>query len=574
MVARTMWYGNLGADEIYPHFVNEKGYWGVFYPTKTFDSDRSLFCLIQCPHEGIYVGMDDPNQPYLLQYTFELHPGVTSAVDNLVPEQKEIGGKQVHMEFRGCHFIFTHPGSETKLVPVVIGCYKGGWQSGVDLYKRWRAAWFKQPRVPEWAEKVNSWLTLQANTPVQSYQVPYDSLIVYGKECARNGISAIQYIGWNKGGQDGGNPSLDTDPALGTWQELHDAIEKVQAMGVHVVLMDKFPWADLTTRWYKQELYKFDAADPYGIPYQGSGDMYITPIQLAGIDVHRFAVMDFLDPAYREIAVQEFRNVLKLGASGFLYDEVPTHGPVYYSFAKGHGYTPPGYIYAGDEPLARQLHAAADSVNPDFLFAGEGPQDWLMQYYPFSYFRANENTTPVARYIDPSAPLMVSVIGFDNREMLNLCLLDRYIISYEPYNFKGKPSDFPLTLDYGKKIDALRKKYSEYLWNATFQSTLGATVTAINDPIHYPTFLTSNQPGQMSNWRPVNGAYKYSVFTTSSGKIAVVIINQGPTMPIEFRVQIPNARKLEVASPEHPGVVPISGKVVVPPRSAAVVMQM
>src|SRR5215472_10630996 len=89
------------------------------------------------------------------------------------------------------------------------------------------------------------------------------------------------------------------------------------------------------------------------------------------------------------------------------------------------------------------------TVDRDFVFAGEGQQDWLMQYYPVSYFRISDSSTPVERYIDPQAPLMVAVTGFDDREKLNLTLLDRYIISYEPYNFKGHVTDFPLTLEYG-----------------------------------------------------------------------------------------------------------------------------
>lgn len=46
VAARTFWYGNLGNDEIYPNFNNEKGYWGVNFPTKTFGTHHSLFCLI------------------------------------------------------------------------------------------------------------------------------------------------------------------------------------------------------------------------------------------------------------------------------------------------------------------------------------------------------------------------------------------------------------------------------------------------------------------------------------------------------------------------------------------------
>ncbi len=572
MVARTMWYDNLGADEIYPHFTNEKGYWGDFYPTKTFDSDKSPFCLIQTPEEGLYIDLHDISQPYLMQYTFEQHPGVLSSVTNLVPQKDEIDGKPVHLDFRMCHFIYAHPHSTFNLAPVEIQCYKGGWQNGVDLYKDWRKTWFKQPEIPSWAANVNSWLEIQINSSEENYLFPYSKLVDYGKECAENGITAIQLVGWNKGGQDRGNPCLDTDPHLGTWQQLHDAIEKVQKMGVKVVLFGKFPWADLTTDWYKKDLFKYETKDPYGIPYQGTGDSYLTPTQLAGINNRRFAVMDFLDADYRNIAVQQFKKVLALGAAGFLYDEVPTHNPVYYNFAAGHGYNPPGYIYAGDELLARQLHAAADSVDKNFLFAGEGPQDWLMQYYPVSYFRANEFTTPVQRYIDPQIPLMAAVIGFNNREMLNLCLLDRYIISYEPYNFKGRLSDFPLTLDYGKKIDELRRKYKEYLWDANFQSTIGATVTSTGS-YKYPAFITSNEPGQGGGWNAVDGAFKYSVFVTSTGKRAVVIINQGPKKAITVNVKIPNSGKLVVATPENQDAVPTDGTIQIPARSAAVVME-
>ncbi len=38
---------------------------------------------------------------------------------------------------------------------------------------------------------------------------------------------------------------------------------------------------------------------------------------------------------------------------------------------------------------------------------------------------------------------MTAVTGFNDRNMLNQCLLYRYIISYEPYNFKGTAGGFP-----------------------------------------------------------------------------------------------------------------------------------
>jgi hypothetical protein len=171
-----------------------------------------------------------------------------------------------------------------------------------------------------------------------------------------------------------------------------------------------------------------------------------------------------------------------------------------------------------------------------------------MQYYPVSYFRIQGNSVPIARYIDPYAPLIVAVTGVDDREKLNLILMDRYIISYEPYNFKGHITDFPLTLAYGQKIDALRRKYKDYLWDAAFQDTLGASVTA-------------------------NAPVRYAVFRKKDGKRAIVVINMNTTKPLEGRVELPNHGKLFVASPEKPDAQPSSGAITVPPRSAMVVME-
>ncbi|MDE3066684.1 MAG: hypothetical protein KGJ60_03945 [Verrucomicrobiota bacterium] len=547
MWTEHMWYGNLGADEIYPSFNNEKGYWGVLYPTKTIDSKQTLFCLIQCPGEGLYVEMADPTQWYLLEWSFEQHPGLVSPISSRVPQRDQISGHAVHLVFRTCHFIFAHPHSTVRLAPVVLRGYRGDWHAGVDLYKQWRATWFKPPQIPGWVKQVHSWTMLRLNTPEQDYAIPYTNLASYAREWAANGVRAVQLVGWNKGGQDGDDPSLSTDPHLGTWEQFHDAIAKMQAMGVQAILFGKLNWADLTTAWYSNELYKYQCTDPYGIPYQQGGYSYDTPTQLAGINNHRRAVMDVLDPEYRDIATREFQKILALGSAGWLWDEVCHHGPVEYSFAPDHGYIPPGYIYAGDLPLARQLRAAADKVSPGFLFAGEGPQDWLMQYYPVS--ETGVQPVPVCQYIDSRHCFMLAgVSGFDDHQTLNRCLLDRYVIQYEPYYYKGRLTAFPLTLDYGKKIDALRRRYSGYLWDGQFRDTLGANVTA-------------------------DGTHRYSVFVTAQGKRAVVVINEESNKAITARVALPNPGRLIVATPEDPGARPTDGTLAIPARSAAVVME-
>ena len=544
-----MWYGNLVGDEIYPRFTNAKGYWGVNFPTKTIESKQSLFCLIQAAHQGLYVEMHDPTQPYLLEFTFEQHPGDIQSLNSLVPQVDEISNMPVHLEFRTCHFVFVKPHATKKLVPVVVRGYDGGWQGGIDVYKKWRASWFQERTLPAWVTGVHSWLQLQVDGAEQDFSIPYRELPKYIDECAANGVKAIQLVGWNIGGQDGGDPCLNTDPGLGTWDELFQAILHAKSKGVKMILFGKPIWADLTTEWTKKELYKYAATDPFGIPYETGGYSYTTPTQLAGINNRRRYIMDVQSPEYRDIATKEFQKILALGAEGWLFDEVCHHGPVEYSFSPDHGYNAPGYIYGGDMPLARQFRDAADKINPDFIFAGEGPQDWLLQYYPVSYFRIGNSSRPVDRYINSHAPLLVAVTGLDDREMLNLILLNRYIISYEPFNFKGHVTDFPLTLAYGKKIDALRERYKAWLWDSEFRDTLGAEVES-------------------------DGMHRHSVFVTKSGKRAVVVANMESSKTITATVKLTNPSKLVMATPEQPESKLTNGRLQIPARSAAVMMEM
>lgn len=137
-----------------------------------------------------------------------------------------------------------------------------------------------------------------------------------------------------------------------------------------------------------------------------------------------------------------------------------------------------------------------------------------MPYYALGYYRINAATRHALRYVDPFAPLMAAVRGFDGRGEINLCLLYRYVISYEPYNFKGHVTDFPLTLEYGKKVDALRRKHRKFLWDAVFRDTLGVTVCA-------------------------DGNHRYSVYVAQDHKRAVVIMNLEERRPINVTVTLP-----------------------------------
>ncbi len=490
---KTFLYNYASAQEwpLWPKFQNMRGYYGVDYPTQvaawgaSSGAPMSPYILLRSADQGLYVGVGAPSAE-LVAWHAELRPGYGSSIDARVPEGPVIAGKDVATRFAAVHVPYIQPGESRSLTPVALEAFSGGWQAGVDIYKRWRAGWMKLPQVPAWAREPHAWQQVHINSPEDELRVRFRDLPKIGEVCARYGVKAIQLVGWNDGGQDQGNPSHDPDPRLGTFQELKDAIATIHAMGVRVVLFAKFTWADRATERFRKDLVRLAIKDPYGDYQMHGGYQYQTATQLLDINTRRLVPMCFLSEEYLRVCDQEFQKTLDLGAAGILFDECLHHSPALLCFDPAHGHRQGAPVYANDRLLIGNFHRLSDGVKPDFLYAGEACYDWELEAYHLSYHRSeSKEHIPLSRYMLPDAQLMTAVTGFDDRTMINQCLMYRYIISYEPFNFKGSLDDFPATVAYGRKMDALRTELREYFWDGEFRDEVGAVVTANGKP-HRP----------------------------------------------------------------------------------------
>lgn len=548
-------YGGMKKFEIYPKFQNEPGYFAVDNPSNWMKSPATPFVLLGNEEEGLYIGYHDTTARDLLQFKTELKPGYVSYElwdTGVNPKTDTIAGQPVRYEFTTAHFPFVNPGEKVKLQPIVIQPYKGSWHKGADIYKEWRSTWFKAPLSPKWLNEVHSWQQIHMNNPEDDIRYRYSDLLDIGRECAAHGVKAIQVTGWTKGGQDGENPSHDIDPRLGTWEELKNIISEVQKLGVKIILFTKFTWADRSSDWYRSELYKFTTKDPFGDSHYHNGYAYQTDVQLAEINTHRFSPMCHLSLEWRSIADEEFKKTIFLGADGMLFDENQHHGGTRYCFDKSHGHNVPAHIFAGDEILAKGFEKIKNKMNPDYIFAGEGNYDLEFRQYQLSYFRVDLDHIPIHRYVAQEEEMMIAVSGYNDRNIVNTALLYRYIISYEPRNFKGRLSEFPMTLAYGKKIDSFRMKYKNYLWDGEFQHTIGAKV------------LVGGKKYE-----------KYSVFIEkTTGKKGVIISNMSYDKHIEADIQFDeNHTQLFKATPERPQAVKFDGLGKIPPNSALFIFE-
>ena len=544
-------YGSMYKGSIYPDFGLHKGSWGIDFPIQIYQVLSSHFGLLGNDREGMYIGYHDTTDQQLINHTFELKPGWCDD-SGRVPATDSIGGKPSHTEYSCVHFAFVNPRESATLKPVIFQSYTGDWQKGADIYKSWRKSWARKVPFPDWAKKVHSWRQLHINSSEDYPRCTYKELVGYAKECAKYRVSAIQLTGWNRGGQDRGNPSHDTDPRLGTWDDLKNAISECKKIGVHIILFSKYTWADESQPWFKNELIKFAAKDPYGNYYKHGGYQYQTAVQLAGINMRSLIPMCQLSPEWREIADNEFNKTIDLGADGMLYDECQHHGPCIYCFDPNHGHHVPADLYSGDILLEAGFRKIMQQKKTEFVFAGEGLRDLQFRNYNISYLRIGADHVPMQRYVAPDASFMIAVNEYNDRHPINQALLYRYIISYEPRYFKGHLDEFPLTVHYGEKVDALREKYSDFLWDGEFSNTGCVKVKVKNDlKVSYSVFLDHK-----------------------TNKRAVVVANPTYNQSIIVDVELENSKGgFLMATPEQPVAKLTKGKIEIPALSAIVLME-
>ena len=428
-------YSGMASNSLWPNFGNEVGYYGFDTPAQIRHlGTDSQFCLVLGDSRGFYLGYHDPGQALTVQVSFSLTPAYS---DSFNSHASDPAGKVADpaISIDPNHFSFIAPGASQHSEDLVLEPFSGTWHAGADIYKSWRSTWFKRRESPAWVQDVHSWQQIQINSAEDRLEFPYRDLPRYAEACKRWGVKAIQLTGWQTGGQDRNFPLHDTEPRLGTAQEFKDAIAESRKLGVEIILFNKYAWADVTGPAYESDFKRFAIEDPYGNPYMFNGYDYDTPTQISGINARHGVGMCQASPIWRKRALIEFRKSVDLGASGILFDECQWHmSPL--CFSKSHGHAVPGAVFSGDVPLIDGFRTIIDPE--EFLFAGESPYDIELQTYNMSYFRIANGFTPFGRYIDPFAPMSVAVTGFDDRQMINACLLYRFAMSYEPRDFHGK----------------------------------------------------------------------------------------------------------------------------------------
>lgn len=460
------------------------GYFGVDHPTnmQTFPGThcQTPFLLLTIENQGVYIGMHNEEME-LVSFITELVPGYSNSCHTKIPQGDEIGGQPAGFLVSVAQLPFIQPGEKRELSPIMIGLYEGTWHKGIEFYQNWRSTWFKRKPQPKWLGEVDCWMTLQMNSSEDCCKFKYSELPSMMREAKEQGVQALQLIGWAIGGQDGLEPLQDTDDRLGTREELKAAIKEIEQMGIRVLLMCKFKWADIAYERFQEELLQHTQKDMYGNCTHFSGYGYQTISQnLAGASRRSGVGLCHSSEEYRKFALKEFDKIVDLCASGIQYDELSSDLLV--CFDQNHGHRWGESTFKGSLKLAEEFYARVHDKYPEFLFAGEGVLDPLAQIYSVNYIRTSGGTwggpnyTPAWKYMDSEMKFATCIIGFDDRELINQCLVQGHIINYEAENFKSNITQMPLTVEYGQLALRLRRTLWDYLWNGKYLDTIGVEV--------------------------------------------------------------------------------------------------
>lgn len=548
-------YCDMKRYEMYPTFPNQAGTHSTDYPTLCVEDHinppMNPFGLISDDNgNGFYLGVAERRMETVTWYG-EYLPGWSNSDDFRVFDEDCIGDKDCYIRFAVGHLPFVAPGTQFDLLPFSMDCYQGNWNVGADCYTQNSRRWNRLPdTIPEWAKHPHSWYQVQINSPEDELRVRFCDLPELAKECKKYGVQAIQLVGWNDGGQDRGNPSHTPDPRLGSFEELKQAIHEIQKLGIKLILFAKFTWADQSREDFSKVYEPLAIKDPYQNAYVYKGYQYMTLSQMTNVSTRRLIPMCFGSEQYRQICLKEFQKCVELGADGILFDECLHHSPTLCCFDTSHGHRYGESVYRWDEQLIAEFRKLVG--DREFMIAGEALYDFQHNYYDLSYTRTwGRKHLPTSRYLRPDCNIMSAVVGFQDREMINKCLKNRYIISYEPYHFKGKLSDYPETIAYGSKMDQLRTDLREYFWDGTFTGQLHGNVRQIK-----------GQP-----WED------YSVFLGTNRKYGMIICNHDEEKSIRVIPTLENGtsfsqyRLVDEEELHH-----FNRVLTIPPRSAAAVI--
>ena len=303
------------------------------------------------------------------------------------PRPNEVDGFPRGVTMNWTHVPYTKPGETFTGAPVTLQCHDGGWQESAALYREWFTT--RYPVVKPgagWMRTETVGHHLMFMLPEDNIDLQFKDIPAWVKSTKEHGVNHVMLAGWQIGGHDRGYPYYTPDPRLGTYDELEAGIKAAHEIGVKVSFFVNCQPIDMTTEWYKNELYKYRILDLYGeqffiINYWGMGTL---GARSRFFTARPFSEMNPAHPEVRELLIRQFTKLVEIGADGLHLDKF-FQTPM--DFNPRLTWTSPDRAHhEGILIFVEEMLAACRAINPDFSFSYEGGWDRLFPYTDVSWW--------------------------------------------------------------------------------------------------------------------------------------------------------------------------------------------
>lgn len=497
--------------ELFPHFNNQHGYWGVEWPTSTLMLTEKSFLQVNDNDRGFLV-FNREFPEHITITSFELIPGLETRYTN--PYASEIDGVLVRMQFKVNNCVYALPGESKTLDPVTFVTYKGSWTAGVDLFRDLKGSYITDsasaPITPEWVTSPLTWRKAGISGA--------DDLLHVARESVTAGVDVLLISGWYS--ISSGVPS--EIPGL------ESAIAECQAMGLKVVLETCWTKVHRHSPVYMDKYRGYIMSDPYGVPYHFewlcSGSSHV-----------------------RDAVCRMWSRLPALkAADGYMNRDHNHDDRTFSCFDPDHDHSYGAPSVNGMMELDRVMEKALCEKDGKAAF-GQGFLEWQNSLYDGYMLDVPDEIYPRHRYISPEEPMLAKVDVRNARRRINKALLYRMNIVYDLNFYNSRLSDYPHITEYGRMVEDFRMAFIDRIWDAAWQEHKGASV--------------------------LGAGIEWSVFKNEYGKRAIVLANMDENNVSDVYVTIENPRELVAVSPENRRLVPFDGRISVEPLSAVVIIE-
>lgn len=436
--------------------------------------------------KGIYIGNHDREVRYSMVYaqlfpsTVYRNPGASGVERNVAqgwPDPRTAGDTPIGLTLAWNNFPFIKQNESWSGPPIVFHFHEGTWWAAADYFRAWYDTHTSFDKSGSWLAHEDAWQSTIISYPDDEIGFRFKDLPYIAEQAKSCGINVIQIDGWDIGGLDRGYPQYQPDPRLGSWDDLAEAIQICNEMGVYVLIFSNLQWINIETDWYKDELNRYAMHDPHGNTRGGMGWEYNTNLGLNKQPIYRMIPGNLMRQEFRKIILNQLQNIVRLGAPGTQIDKLGAMWELDYT--PDNPVSPDRASMQGVLETIEDYYQQSRAENPNYRLACEAHWDRLIPFVDAAYARFfSTNHKPTFEHTFPEFRQTCCITGDFDFGLVNNCLRFGHIINVEARCIHGTVGDVPQLGHYIAEALRVRRQLRDVLWDSTLIEPVHVQVKA------------------------------------------------------------------------------------------------